>query len=109
MRWRLPLEEYNPELIHIQGSKSISADALSRLDIVDTNNLIKSNISSLGEQFSLEKEGISHPVDYNSIMQYQQNIKPLFETAKSNKDYSIKYFHVPGKKSSFICRQNCDP
>ena len=41
IRWRLILEEYNPELIYIQGSKNIVADALSRLDIVDTNKSIK--------------------------------------------------------------------
>ena len=32
MRRRLILEEYNPELIYIQGSKNIAADALSRLN-----------------------------------------------------------------------------
>ena len=41
MKWRLILEEYNPGLIYIQGSKNIAADALSRLDIKNTNNLIK--------------------------------------------------------------------
>ena len=44
MRWRLILEEYNPELIYKQGFKNIVADALSRLDIVDTNNPIKPNM-----------------------------------------------------------------
>ena len=34
MRWRLVLEEYSPEFIHIQGSEIIAVDALSRLDIV---------------------------------------------------------------------------
>ena len=29
MRWRLTLEEYNPELTYIQGSKNIAAFALS--------------------------------------------------------------------------------
>ena len=38
MRWRLILEEYNPELLYIQGSKNIEADALNRVDVVDTNN-----------------------------------------------------------------------
>ena len=28
MQWRLILEEYNPELIYIQGYKNIAADAL---------------------------------------------------------------------------------
>ena len=40
MRRRLILEEYNPQLIHIQGSKNIAADTLSRLDIVEIDNLI---------------------------------------------------------------------
>ena len=43
MRWRLILEEYSPELIYIQGSKNIAADALSRLDIVDTPNPVKNH------------------------------------------------------------------
>ena len=55
MRWRLILEEYNPELIYIQGAKNVAADSLSRLDIVDINNPVKPNMSSLSEYFSLEK------------------------------------------------------
>ena len=46
MRWRLILEEYSPELIYIQGSKNSAADALSRLDIVDTPNPVNNNIKS---------------------------------------------------------------
>ena len=55
MRWRFILEEYNPEIICVQGSKNIAADALSRLDIVNSYNLIKPNMTSLAEYFSLEK------------------------------------------------------
>ena len=39
-------------------------------------------MSSLTEQFSLEKEDILHPIDYKTIMQYQQKDKPLIKTAK---------------------------
>ena len=39
-------------------------------------------------------------------MQYQQNNKPLIETAKLNKDYLIKYFHAADKKYYYICRQH---
>ena len=46
MRWRCFLDEYNPELIYIQDSKNIAADALSRLDIVETNNSIEANMLS---------------------------------------------------------------
>ena len=38
-------------------------------------------------------------------MQYQQHDKPLIETAKLNKDYSIKYFHGADKKYTLICRK----
>ena len=62
MRLRLIQEEYNPELTYIQGSKNIVADALSIFDIVDTNNPIKPNMSSLAEHFSLENEDVLHPV-----------------------------------------------
>ena len=31
------MEEYNPELIYIQGTKNIVADALSRLDCDETS------------------------------------------------------------------------
>ena len=38
---RLIIEEYSPELINIRGSKNIAAGAFSRLDKVDTPNLVK--------------------------------------------------------------------
>ena len=61
-------------------------------------------MSSLGAHFSLEKEDVLHPVNYKTIMQYQQNNKTLIETAKLNKDYSIKHIHGADKKYSLICR-----
>ena len=106
MRWRLILEEYNPELIYIQGSKNIAADTLSRLDIGDTHNPIKPNISPLAEHFSLEKEDVLCPVNYKTIMQYQQNNKSLIETAELNKYYLIKHFHGADKKYYLLCRKH---
>ena len=38
-------------------------------------------------------------------MRYEQNEKPLIETTKLNKDYSIKHFHGIDKKYSIICRK----
>ena len=54
MRWRLILEGYSPELIYIQGSKNVAADALSRLDTVDTPNPVKSNYKSINEHYALK-------------------------------------------------------
>ena len=39
-------------------------------------------------------------------MQYQQNDKPLIETAKLNKDCSIKHFHGAVMKYYLICRKH---
>ncbi len=36
LRWRLYIEEYSPELIHLPGEQNIVADALSRLEKSDT-------------------------------------------------------------------------
>jgi hypothetical protein len=35
MRWRNPVEEYNPKVVHIAGIDNDAADALSRLDLND--------------------------------------------------------------------------
>ena len=89
MRWRLILEEYRPELIYIQGSKNIAADALSRLDIVDTPNPVKNEIKSINEHYRLENEDISLSTNYKTIIQNQQKDKELIKIAQNNKDYSI--------------------
>ena len=70
MRSRLILEEYSLELISIQGSKNITADVSSRLDIVDTPNPVKNNIKSINEHYGLQDEDNSHHADV---------IKPLCE------------------------------
>ena len=56
----LILEQYDAELIYIQGSKKIAADALSRSDIADTPNPTK--------YCGLENEDFSHPANYKTIM-----------------------------------------
>ena len=73
MQWRLNLEECSPELIYIQGSKNIAADASSRLNIVDTPNPTEHNIKSINEYCGLEDEDISHPTNYKKNMCNQQN------------------------------------
>ena len=41
IHWRFILEQYSPKLLHIQGSNNIAAEALSRLDKVDTSNPVE--------------------------------------------------------------------
>ena len=39
LRWRMVLEEYNPELIYIKGPDNVVADALSRLDLLEDDDV----------------------------------------------------------------------
>ena len=45
MLWRLILEEFGPELKHIKGENNAVADALSRLDMSDNQDIL--NISDI--------------------------------------------------------------
>ena len=56
-------------MICIQSSKNNAADALSRLDIVDTPNPVKNNIKCVNEHYGLEDKDISHPINYKTIIQ----------------------------------------
>ena len=61
---QLNLEGNSPEFICIQVSKNIVANALSRLDKVDTPNPVQNNIDSVNDHYGLEDEDISHPINY---------------------------------------------
>ena len=93
MGWGSILEDYIPELIYIQGSKNIAADALSRLDIVDTPNPVKNNVKAINEHYGLDDEDMSHPSNYKTIMQNQQKDKELIKIAQTKKDHFIQNFH----------------
>jgi hypothetical protein len=58
MRWRLVLEELGPDLQHIEGEPNVVADALSRLEIDDEQEIF--NISDLPpSSFPLRHEDIA--------------------------------------------------
>ena len=65
---------------------NIAADALSRLDIVDTPNPVKINIESVNEHYGLGDEDVSYPTNYKTIMRYQQKDKKLINIAQNKKD-----------------------
>ena len=84
MRWRLILEEFSPEITYIKGCKSIVADALSRLDKIDSikNNKVESFLHSLSENYLLNHKNILHPTSFKTIMRFQQKVKSLIEITK---------------------------
>ncbi len=52
MRWRLIIEEFGPKLTYIKGENNIVADALSRLDLEET----EIDMDNLGEVLNFEEE-----------------------------------------------------
>ena len=75
MRWQLILEEFSPELIHINGCKNIVADALSRLDKIhnlnntnSNNNDVEPTLESLRVNLTFNKEDILHPTSLKTII-----------------------------------------
>ena len=75
MRWQLNLEEFRCELIYIQVSIHIVADALSCLDNKDSqnntnshsNNKVEPILESLSENFALNKEDVFHPTRFKLL------------------------------------------
>jgi len=88
-RWRMLIEEFGPELVHIKGEKNVVADALSRLD------MDKRTYDELEEQAYytyVTKEDIEEevfPMAPFVIAKHQQRDKSLKKAAQTNKDYGI--------------------
>ena len=104
MRWRLILEEYNPDLQYIKGEYNIVADALSRLPMLD---LDPSPMKM--EQLAFEDEDLppdAFPLNYKTLMSHQQKDENLLQKAKANKQYALKMFRGGGKTSTLIVKND---
>ena len=89
MRWRLYIEEYSPDLMYIKGDNNVVADALSRLDMGETQNpkeaLIIEEMQS--ERYCYAKEEMnydSHPLSFQQMEKAQQADKLLVKTLNSD-------------------------
>ena len=70
MRWRLILEEFVPELKHIKGENNIVANALSRLDIIDNQDIL-----SISELYGYDDDDLpdsAYPIHYHNISKSQK-------------------------------------
>ena len=107
MRWRLLIEEFGPELVYLQGKKNIVADALSRLEIEeseqpkDFEQLLINNVECFANDIKLPSTVF--PVSFQLILKHQQEDKELVELAKTNSNYILKNFRGGGRSLSLIC------
>ena len=101
MRWRLIIEEFNPNLIYIKGQNNLVADALSRLKLINNLNKLDKEETSIkpeqnAEYFGFRQDDLpqsASPITLRTIISHQQKDKNLMNLLKTSKDYCIKNFH----------------
>ena len=72
MRWCLILKEFCPELKYIKGENNVVADALSRLEIIDNQDIL--NISELYGCNDKDMPDSAYPIRYHDISEAQKLI-----------------------------------
>lgn len=121
MRWRLIIEEFNPELIYIKGERNIVADALSRLDIESSSTpefqpggVSGSNLTAVEENHAMHEyygntdEDLplnAFPLRFKEIQKAQQSDSELLDKLKYNNKYSIRTYRAGGKRRDLITRE----
>jgi len=122
MRWRLLIEEYNPELHYVKGEKNIVADALSRLALVnmpespgtvDCDVVVKQprapSATYLTDLFAHAPDEPSDrfPLTFKDIQRVQQKDTALLaKLRRPQSPYSLKAFRGGGKERQLICQGN---
>lgn len=106
MRWRLYIEEYSPDLHYVKGENNIVADALSRLDIADSQfEDTMDTFLGLMDCFVKEPSLDYHPLNYQHLHHAQQADKSLMKLLQKDDSYSEQDFHGGGKTTSLICHK----
>ena len=92
MCWRLILEEFGPELKYIKGENNVVADALSRLEKSDNQEIL--NISEIyGYDYK----------DLPDISKAQETYAKLQQKLVSHKDYTLDTFRGGDQNHRLIC------
>ena len=90
MRWRLILEEFGPELKYIKRENNVVADALSRLEMNDNQDIL--NISELYGYDEKDLPDSAYPIRYHDISKAQETDAKLNQKLVSHKDYTLDIF-----------------
>jgi hypothetical protein len=103
MQWRLFIEEYSPNLRYIKGIKIVAADALSRLEILNSPMKEEHFTEALrSELYVFDDEDLpkmAFPLSYAFLGKVQStDVAILKERAKTKSLYSIQAFTGAGKR-----------
>ena len=87
MRWRLILEEFGPELKYIKGENNAVANALSRLEMSDNQEIL--NISELYYYDDEDLPDSTSSIGYHDIAKAQETDAKLQQKLVSHKGYTL--------------------
>ena len=104
MRWRLILKEFGPELKYTKGENNVVADALSRLEMSDNQEIL--NISELYGYDNEDLPKSAYPINYHDIAKAQETDAKLKQKLVSHKDYILDTFCGGDKDHRLIFRNN---
>ena len=90
MRWHLILEEFGPELKYIKIENNVVADALSRLEMSDNQEIL--NISDLYGYYDEDLPDSAYPIRYHDIAKAKKTGAKLRQKLVSHKDYTLETF-----------------
>ena len=88
MRWSLILEEFGPELKYIKGENNFISNALSRLEMIDDQEIF--NISELYGYDDEDMPDSAYPIFYHNIAKAQKTDAKLQQKLVSHKDYTLE-------------------
>ena len=74
MRWQLLLEEFGPDIRHIQGEANVVADAISRLPIEEESNKYgyAKGDHELQAREQVQEDVLGYPLNVPLVRQLQQ-------------------------------------
>ena len=90
MCWSLIIKEFGPELKYIKVENNVVADALSRFDMSDNQEIL--NIFELYGYNDNDIPDSSYPICYHNIAKAQKNDAKLKHKLVSHKDYTLNTF-----------------
>jgi hypothetical protein len=113
LRWHLIIEEFGPQIKHIDGKDNIVADTLSHLSISPTPMFtpedIKTNLVEATKLFDTTKTDLPNdafPVIYQLLAKEQHKGKTLLQQVQTSAFFSFKEFYGGEQTVSLICHNN---
>jgi hypothetical protein len=101
MRWRLVLEEFGPDLQHIKGERNVVADAPSRLEIDDEQEIF--NISKCFGYDDDDLPPSSRPLRHKDMAKAQLDNPALLLKLCYNEDFSEATFRGGEEEHRLTC------